>query len=845
MKNLVRLLAFIISLSMCKASYAQQITFKGRVLDEDTKEGVAFCNVYFEGTTIGTATDVDGYYTLNATPPSDSLSASAMGYSILRKGISKTTNQQEINFYLSSSETMLSEVVVVAGENPANAIVRGIIKNKDKNRIEHLDSYQCDAYSKMELDLYNIKKDDFQNNKLFKPFAFIFNNIDSISDEKPFLPAYIMERVSDRYYAKGEGKPKEVPKAQRVSGVENQTVVDFLASMHDEYDVYNDWIPILEKQMVSPFSELGLFYYEYYIMDSTYIDNIFCKKLKFKPKRKQENTFFGYFWVADSSFAIQRVDMQMSADVNINLVNRVLIYQEFSYSENHQFWLPEKQKTVLDFRPTKTSTGLIGRKTASFKNYRTNAQEIKAFYKEKNPEDVVPDILKKEDSYWDNVRHEKLSSNEKAIYAMVDSIKNVPVYRTYVDIIYTLTTGYKELGPIEVGPYFNLYTYNPVEGHRFSVGAWTSNNYSKRLRYGGYIGYGLRDKRWKYGLDLQWNVKKHPREVLFLSYKSDVDYSTASSEEIGISEGNLLSGFYRRPLLQKMSFTKEGKIAYEKYWKKGWSNRFTLLHRNIDPYGEIKENGGGFNYRYLPRPENSAQQDTTIATTELIVKIKYAYKEKFLDGNFARTSLGSRYPIAELQYTTGLKGVLGGKYSYHKVTLGITHWFNVRPLGWSRYVFKVGKTFGQVPFLLAETHPGNETYFYSGDVFNGMNKFEFASDTYVSLLYTHHFEGFFLNKIPLLRKLKWREVAAFRAVWGSMSAQNRAANQLNLFDATLDGRNTYTGFRSPTKRPYLETGVGIENILKVFRVDAIWRLNYLDNPDASRFNIRAGMQFYF
>jgi hypothetical protein len=822
----------------------QELAFKGRVLDEDTKEGVPFCNVYFEGTTTGAATDADGYYELRVAPQGDSLTASAMGYGILRKRISGAAEQQ-IDFYLSSSELMLNEVVVVAGENPANAIVRGIIKNKDKNRVEHLDSYQCEAYAKMELDLYNIKREDFEHNKLFKPFAFIFSNIDSISDEKPFLPAYMMERVSDRYFAKGEGKPKEIVKAQRVSGVENQTVVDFLASIHEEYDVYDNWIPILAKPMASPFGDMGLFYYEYYIMDSTYIDNVFCRKLKFKPKRRQENTFFGYFWVADSTFAIQRVDMQMGADVNINLVNRVLIYQEFSYQDKQQIWLPQRQKTVLDFRPTKNSTGLIGRKTVSFKDFRTNADEIAQFYRTKDPEDVVPDELKKEDNYWAEARHEKLSQNEKAIYAMIDSIKSVPVYKTYVDFIYTFTTGYKEFGSVEVGPYFNVYTSNPVEGHRFSMGVWTSNNYSKKLRYGGYVGYGLKDRRWKYGADVQWNLKKHPREVLKASYKSDVDYSTASSEEIGISEGNLFSGFYRRPLLQKLSFTKEAKVSYEKYWKKGWSNKLTILNREIDPYGNIKADGGGFNYRYLPDPENLAIQDTSVNTTEVIFKIRYAYKEKFLDGNFVRTSLGSRYPIAELQYTAGMKGLLGGNYAYHKFTLAITHWFDVKPFGWSRYVFKVGKTFGQVPFLLAEVHPGNETYFYSGDVFNGMNKFEFASDTYLSLLYTHHFDGYLLNKIPLLRKLNWREVAAFRAAWGSMNDRNLAANQFNLLDASLNGKDTYTGFSTLNTKPYMEAGVGIENIFKVFRVDAVWRLNYLDNPDARRFNLRAGMQFYF
>ncbi len=386
-----------------------------------------------------------------------------------------------------------------------------------------------------------------------------------------------------------------------------------------------------------------------------------------------------------------------------------------------------------------------------------------------------------------------------------------------------------------------MYSSNPVEGSRVQLGAWTSNKFSTNIRFGGYAAYGFKDKRVKYGGDMQINLSKNPRIILGGAYKNDVTFTTGNSEEIG--EGNLFSGFYRRPIIQKLIDTREAKFFYERYWKKGWSNRITFLHQRMDPYGNIAPGGGGFNYAYLPDPESPSNIDTTITTTELIFKTRFAYGEKFVDGEFFRTSLGTKHPVIELQYNAGLKGVMGGEYSYHKITLGYRHFVYTNPLGWLTYKIKAGKIFGNLPFLLSEVHTGNETYFYSNNVFNGMNRFEFASDTYAMLILTHHLDGFIFNKIPLLRKLKWRTVSTFKAVIGSMSKKNKQRNQLNQFP--LSGEDTYTGFRSPSTVPYMETGVGIENILKVLRVDAVWRLNYLDNPEATAFSLRGSLEFNF
>ncbi|MCO6476053.1 MAG: carboxypeptidase-like regulatory domain-containing protein [Phaeodactylibacter sp.] len=815
-----------------------QFTIYGRVQDADTREGIPFANVFFEGTTLGTSTDVDGYFEFKVKKLYDTLSASAIGFEAQHKAISLDSTIQEVNFSLGGSALVLDEVVVIAGENPANRIVRGIIEKKEQNRIDALNSFQYESYSKIELDLENIDP-KLQKSKLLKPFAFVFENIDSTSDEKPFLPVYINEVLSDVYYVKEEGQPKSVIQAQRTSGTDNQTIIEYIKRIHQDYNIYDDWIYVLEKPFVSPFSKSGLGYYEYYILDSTSIDGHWSYKLKFKPKRKQENTFYGDFWVADSIFAVQRVNMRMSPDVNINLVTRIIIYEEFTPQDSA--WIPVKKKMVVDFTPTEGAPGMIARRTETFREFTANQPATRQHYQEKDPFYIYENVEVESDSFWAEMRHEPLSKTEAAVYAMVDSIQNVPLFKTYVEIVEIIFIGYFELGPVEIGPYSSLYSTNPVEGDRFRIGLRTSDQFSEEVRLGGYLAYGLRDEDFKYGADVKWLVSKNPRIVAGAAYQNDISLNSENSEDF--VEGDLFTGLFRRNLMQKLIRVREGKAFFERYWKSGFSNRITFLNRSMDPYGAVTEDGRGFNYAYLPDPGSFSDIDTTINTTEVILKARYAFDEMIIDTDFSRTSFGSQHPIIELQYTLGVSGVMGSSYNYHKVGLSYRHYFYLNPFGWMSYRLNAGKVFGTAPFLLMEVHPGNEGYFTGREIFNMMTRYEFASDAYASIFLEHHFDGFLLNKIPLLRKLNFRSYATFKGVIGSISAKNRDANSLNAFVPTEE--DTYAGFRTPGKRPYMEASVGIENILKIFQVELSWRLSYLDNPQARRFGLRFGTAFYF
>ena len=838
------LIAFIAFLPF---GMSQNITIKGKVIDADTKETLPFCRIVVEGSTVNAASDIDGNFNISLSAPAPFLIASMIGYDTLRRKLTDAA-EQEIVFELKASDQTLMEVVIFAGENPSHRIVKGIIKNKPLNRPSQLPHYQCETYTKTEFDLVNISE-KVQKSRAMKPFRFVFDNIDSTSDEKVFLPVYMVETIADNFHTEGSDKRQSIPKAEKVAGDPNESFIATIRNMQNDFDVYDDWIYILEKPFISPFGSSGLFFYEYYISDSTIADDGMKKyTIRFKPRRKQENTFYGDFVVEDSTFAIEKTNMRMSPDVNINLINRIILFQSFekrpsNFVSNDEIteggkWLPAKSKMILDFHITPKSPGMIGRKTIIFKDFHFLKDSTKQNVPSKKAIEPTLVQLQRDNAFWEKARPEILTKNEASIYKMIDSFINVPVYRTYVDVINTVVGGYKELGPIEIGTYFSMYSYNPVEGSRVRLGARTTPDFSRKVRFGGFGAYGFKDQEWKYGANVEWIPRRDPRSLVGAAYTKDVSSKSASSEAINLNDANFLTGFYRRPVLQKLMAVEESKIFYEQYLQGGWSGRVTLLDRSLAPFRI--SSGSGFNYAYLPNADAPSAIDTVVKTSEAVMKIRYANKEEYIDGTFNRTKTGLQNFIFEAQYTYGKSG-----NPYHKFEVGISGYFDINPIGRTNYQINGGKTYGKASFLLLHLAEGNESYSYETSSFNGMNRFEFVGDVYSSLVVTHHFQGLFLNKIPLIRKLNWREVVTFKAFTANMSATNRAANRLNEFDIAAVSRTNYAGFRVPSAVPYMEASVGVENIFKVLRIDGVWRINYLDNPEALRFALHLGFDFHF
>ncbi|GIV34864.1 MAG: membrane protein [Chitinophagales bacterium] len=809
---------------------AQFYTITGRVTDAVSREPVPFVNIYLKGKNIGTVSDFQGNFILQTATWGDTLIASSIGYQTAKKPLSRAP-EQVINFVLERADISLQEIEIRPGENPAHVLLRKVIQNKGKNSNSVLDNYSYEAYNKVELDLYDWNP-KFQDRRVMRPFQFIFEKVDSTSEDKPFLPIFITETLSDYYYrSRPKKEEREIIKASKQSGVTSESLSQFMGSMYQEVSVYDNWPILFSKSFVSPINDAGLLFYNYYLVDSGFIDGKWCYKLTFKPKGKGSFTFVGDLWIADSTFAVKQVSMEAAEHVNVNFVDRISIFQSYQ-PVNNTTWMISKDKIVVRFKVTDKMLGIIGRKTTSYRNYQINRPDIDQFFYSRMDIVVDEQALIKTDSFWAAARHEQLSEKELGVYAMVDSIKNVKAFKTWVDVFHMVLTGYYPIKHIELGPILSAYSMNDFDRHRFRLGIRTTSKLTDRFRIGAYVGYGLGEDcslRWKYGGEVLGIIRKEPRQIIGAEYMHDIDLRAANPAQL--NEDNLLAGLVRRKVPQKLVFTDEASLFYEKEWPVGYSNRLTLRYRDLRPQ---------FNAYFLESKGNGdADTIQDVVTLEATVKLRFAYREKFLVGDFNRISLGSRYPQLSIWYTAAIKGILNSAFTYHKLEFSLSDDFPVNPIGTFYFTLVGGKIFGQLPLLLLHAAPGNETHFYKRLAFNLMNEYEFVSDTYASLFLRHHFEGFFLNKIPGIRKLKWRELILVNIHWGYMTGENKLSNDQK------DGSTTSLQFIVPFHKPYIEAGFGIENIFQVFEVNFVWRATYHNHPEVARWGILLGMKLDF
>ena len=462
--------------------------------------------------------------------------------------------------------------------------------------------------------------------------------------------------------------------------------------------------------------------------------------MSYTPKFKQEPTFEGYFWVADSSFAIKSMEMSLSKHVNVNLIQAFYLRQDFDLIDD-SLWMITAEKVVIDFNIAEKTMGFFVRKNTHFTDFNISKEIPDTIFSTLNTRmsvllDGAEDLSSLE---WDSIRPVKLSENEKGVYEMVDSIKNVPIFITYVDVIKTIFSGFYQFGKIELGDYTSVYSYNDTEGSRFKLMARSSTDFSEKLYLDGYLAYGVRDDRYKYGLGARYYFRKDLIRSLGFEYKNDL-------EQLGISPYSLPSDnflnaiFSRTGAANKLTNIEKIDIFYRHEWFLGFENTLSLKYKIMSPH----ENQG-LNFRPIDSPDS----ENEIIVSEVSLKTRIAFNEHTVMGREDKVFLASKYPVVNINYTVAPKGAINSTYNFHRLQVGWLHSMKFNPFGYFRYYAEAGKIFGTVPYPLLEMHKGNETYWYDSYAFNLMNYYEFISDEWYSLLLEHHFEGFFLHKIPL------------------------------------------------------------------------------------------------
>lgn len=804
----------------------------GKVTDE-FNEPIAFANVIFKNSKEGVITDENGNFYFESKENYSTLVVSYVGFDkkeiALKPGLNTGLKIQL------KSGTELKEVVIYTGKtskknNPALDILRKIWERRRKNGLKMFKQYEYDKYEKVEFDLNTIDS-AFMNSKVFKGMEFIFNQIDTSNiSGKTYLPIFINETLSEVYGDNEAKKTKEITKANKNSGFGSGDGVNtFIKDLYAEFDIYDNYLKFFDKDFVSPLSRTGINVYNYVLNDSMFIDNKWCYNIVYYPRRKNELTFKGDFWVNDTTFAIKKINLEASKSANINWVKEIYIEQEYEVMNDSVFLLKrDYMMSDFSFSKKEESKGVYGKRTTLAKNHKFDVKKDDKFYKEEvNFYDNA--VFNKPDEYWEENRFEALNKNEAGIYKMLDTLKEVPRFKRIYNLASILGSGYIEIPKwkMDYGPIFSTFGFNDVEGQRIRAGGRTYFGSNDTWRIQGYTAYGFKDNQFKYGISGRWMVNPNKRIILSVGNRRDVEQMgvslTTSNDVLGRSFAS--SALFASGVNNQLTSVNLTTLGFEIEPVKNFTFQTNFTYRTL------KSASSEFSLDYYTDLTRTVIK-SDVKQSEINLVAEYTPNRKTVGYGVDRMDVDFNYARFFVSYSNGIKGVLNSDFNYQKLQLYYRQPALIGGFGRLFTTFETGKIFGEVPLGLMGIIPGNQSWFVIENTYNLLNYYDFVADEYASLHFEHHFNGRLFSRVPLLRKLNLREIIGIKGVYGRVSDENRLLNASGL---------TYTA----PEDVYWEYHAGVGNIFKVLRVDFAWRGSYLEMPDARKFAIRASFGFYF
>ncbi|MBD3748461.1 MAG: carboxypeptidase-like regulatory domain-containing protein [Sphingobacteriales bacterium] len=823
-------------------SYAQKTIIKGIIKDAQTKEAVPFVSVFFDGTQLGTVSDINGAYTLQTSANYTKLKFNFVGYNVLYKTI-EPGKTQEINVFLEPSKQQLKEVTVSSKrkrdgyrnkDNPAVELIRNVIAHRDENKLGATATTSYQEYEKITFSISNFS-DDFKKKNFFKDYQFMFQQQDSNQlGGKNILPIYISEQISDHYLKKNPEENKTIIVAQKnvdfSKYVDNNGVKAGLNRMYQQIDIYQNNINVMTSQFLSPIANAAPTFYRYYITDTLKNESPQLIALNFEARNPNDLLFDGTLYVTlDGRYAIKKAQLALGKHVNINFVRSLNIDLTFEKDSAHHYYLT-KSKLDANFGVFKgKGIGLTGQRVVSFKDYKFNQAIPDSIFTGLKTE-TLADATQKSNDFWAQNRLDSLKKGQAEIYHNVDTLQTIPSFRRKAEIASVIATGYKSYKYFEIGPIENFNSFNNVEGYRLRFGGRTTPNFNKKLYFENYTAYGFKDDQWKYYFSGAYSLNhqsiyKFPQKYIKASFLRD---TKIPGLDLLFHQENSFFLSFRRGVNDMLLYNDIYKIEYNDEFENHISYNLSFRKWTQNPDGGLV---------YQNYENNVLKNINQLSTSELDLKFRYAPHERFYQGKTERVAFFSPYPVYSFNYLQGISGIFNGQYNYQKFNLSIDKAFQLSQLGFTYVTLDGGYINGKAPFPLLTIHQGNQTYAYLYNSYNLMNFMEFVSDHYASLKIDHNFNGFFLNKIPLIKALKLRELVSFKAIYGGLRDENNPNLHPNLiqFPKYESGLSrTYT----LNKGPYLEGSIGLGNILKVIRVDVVKRFTYLNNPEVSNLGIR-------
>jgi len=844
----IRFLLVLLFVTSSTVIFAQNTVVSGTVTDAKTHRPLSYVTVAFTGSSIGMNTDDQGNFSLTSAKQYSKLTVSTVGYTTATFDV-EPGKEQVINVKLVPVAKQLNEVVIKSAkkekyhnkDNPAVELIRKVIANKPKNRPESYDYVEYKAYEKTQMSFINVSE-KLSDKKFFRKYKFFLDNKDSTTlPGKTILPVFMDEKLSQYYYRKNPEKDKTVILGKKSvdfgNFMDSEGFGTYFKRLYADVDIYKNNIFLMTNMFLSPIADEAPTFYKFFITDTVKVGDTKLIRLSFTPRNTTDMLFEGDIYITlDGNYAVQKVDLTTNKDINLNWVRTMNVRQDYEQNPDGR-WHLSKSDARADFGTKKNGDhGIFGERTVTYKNYAVNKPHPDTTY-QASAIALSDEVKHRSEQFWRENRLDTLSKAESKVYANVDSLKRMPSYRRTADIATLLLAGYKSLGPFEIGPANTFYSFNPVEGLKLRFGGRSTPALSKRYYFETYAAYGFKDEKWKYFLSGTYSLNDKsiyafPQNYIRASFQRD---TKIPGEDLQfVEEDNFLLSF-KRGVNDKYLYNDYYRLDYVKEFESHFSYALGFRKWTQSPAGSLY---------FSNTVDGQPNSINDLTTTEATLQLRYAPHEQFYQGKLYRTPIYTRYPIFTLNIAQGFKDVLRGEYNYTRVRLRIDKHTYFSQLGYADISLEGGNIFGQVPYPLLSIPQANQTYAYDIDSFNLMNFLEFVNDHYASFKIDQHFNGFFFNKIPLFKKLKWRETLSAKVLYGSLRAENNPSIHPSLYQLPVAANGVPITYAMGNK-PYVEGSVGIENIFKFIRVDLVRRFDYLDNPNVSEWGIRARVDFNF
>ena len=806
----------------------------GGVVSDNAGKTVPFANVVFANSTTGTTTNEEGEFYLQSDETYDTLVISFIGYETLKIPL-RARVDLDMKIVLEEAASTLEEVVIYRGktskkDNPAIDILKKVWANRRSNGVRAFDQYSYKEYEKLEFDINTIDSSLIKS-RIFNGIEFIFNYTDTNSvTGKTYLPMFINESVNKVYGDNVLNERKEILLGNKNSGFnQNRNLIDFVKDIYDDYDIYKNYIKFFDKSFASPVSTTGIDTYNYVLSDSAFIDNKWCYNIVYYPRRDNELTFKGDFWVNDTTWAVKNINLETTRDVNINWIKQVYIEQDFKVLSDSIF-LITRDFFMADFglNKKKSSRGVYAKRTILYDEYEFNNERPASFYQQPvyNPQSAA---YNRSDEFWSQNRLEELNKDEQGIYIMLDSLTKTRAFNRLYDIATIAQSGYVEFNGWDYGPVYSTFGYNNVEGVRTRFGGRTYFGQNDPWRIEAYGAYGFKDDKFKYGVSAKVLLDPKSRLIIGGGNRRDVEQLgtslTNSTDVLGRSLAS--SSLLNVGDTDKLSSINLSVFFLELEPLKNFTVRFGTNYRELTPASPA------FSLDYY-KDENRTIIDSEINQTEFSTILTWTPGRKVSGYGVERNVVNEEdFPTLFLNYSLGVKDVFKSDFDYTKVQFFYDQPLLIGGVGRSNISLEAGKTFGAVPLGLLSVVPGNQTYFALYNTFPTLDFYEFVTDSYSAIHIAHDFNGRIFSRIPLLRELDLRELVGVRAVYGDISEESRKIDASGL------------SLVAPDSDPFYEYSVGIGNILKVMRFDVHFRGNYFENPDARSMAFTIDFGFHF